>query len=155
MTTAATSPTTWDAEILAALTSHVTAEKDLLADYARAAEEVSDPDVRYLLGLILEDEARHHRIFLEMANALRTVRGWQRVEPSVPDRSRGALTADVQELTGRLLAAERADMRELRELRRRLRPVSDTTLWPLLVDLMALDTEKHLRILKAISSRGA
>lgn len=154
MTTTA-SRTTWDAEVLDALNSHVLNEKDLLADYAGAAQGAMDPDVRYLLDLILEDETRHHRIFLEMANALRGAQGWQRVEPSVPDRSHRALAPDVRQLTGRLLAAERADRRELRALRRRLRPVADTTLWSLLVDLMALDTEKHLRILKTIAAREA
>lgn len=154
MTTVTARPTTWDAEVLDALTAHLRAEKELLADYARAAERATEPDVRYLLRLILDDEARHHRVFQEMANALRNARDWRRQEPRVPDRGQGGISAELRGLTERLLAAERTDRRELRALRRRLRPVADTTLWALLVDLMALDTEKHVRILESIAARA-
>lgn len=154
MTNATARSTTWDTGVLDALTAHVTAEKELLSDYARAAERAADPDVRYLLRLILEDEERHHRVFQEMANALRNARDWRREEPSVPDRGRGGVSAELQGMTERLLAAERDDRRDLRALRRQLRPVADTTLWALLVDLMALDTEKHVRILESIAERA-
>ena len=48
-----------------------------------------------------------------------------------------------------LLASEKKDRTELRRLRRRLRSYSGT-MWPLLIDLMLLDTDKHTRILRYV-----
>jgi len=144
---------TWDAEILDRLHAHVESERGLLADYADAMTSIEEPDVRYLMGMIVEDEARHHRIFEELVHALEKVRTWQQVEPSVPERATRPLREDVRQITERFLAAEHEDRRQLRALRRTLAPVADTTLWALLVDLMTLDTEKHIRILEAITGR--
>jgi hypothetical protein len=49
--------------------------------------------------------------------------------------------------TKRLLASEKKDRAELRRLRRRLRSYSGT-IWPLLIDLMRSDTQKHIHILR-------
>lgn len=146
---------TWEGDVLAELSSHVEAEREVLAEYARAAETVEEPDVRYLIRLILDDEVRHHRLLEEIARSLHSAADWQEHTPRVPDRGSQPLSEDVRRLTARFLAVEREDRRSLRALRHRLRPVQDTTLWPLLVDLMALDTEKHLRILKALAARGS
>ncbi|HLW44848.1 MAG TPA: hypothetical protein VKR78_01430 [Acidimicrobiales bacterium] len=146
---------TWDGEILDQLHGHVESERSLLADYSAAVSSIEDADVRYLMRLILDDEVRHHRMFEELAHALEGLRGWTHVEPSVPDRSTRPLGADVLRLTERFLEAEHEDRRQLKALRRKLAPVADTTLWALLVDLMALDTEKHIRILEAIAHRKA
>ena len=48
------------------------------------------------------------------------------------------------------LAAERADAKQLRALRKELRPFRDTSLWVLLVELMEQDTAKHIRLLSFI-----
>ena len=46
-----------------------------------------------------------------------------------------------------LVAREKADLRELKKLKKDLRDFKDTTLWSLLVDLMQRDTEKHIALL--------
>ncbi len=146
---------TWDAQILDQLRGHVEAEKSLLSEYADAMASIEEADVRYLIGLIVEDEIRHHRTFEELVHALEGVRDWQRVEPAVPGRTSAPLRPDVRRITDRFLESEREDRRQLKALRRTLAPVADTTLWALLVDLMAADTEKHIRILEAIAARKA
>jgi rubrerythrin len=138
---------TWVDKVLARLGSHVEAEQNVLADYAAVAETVDAPDVRYLMRLILDDERRHHRIFQEMTRAVQAGLEGRHLEPEVPALTGRPLPEAVRALTRRLLAVEREDERELKSLRRQLRPVADTTLWALLVDLMALDTKKHERIL--------
>ena len=58
---------------------------------------------------------------------------------------------DVQRLlapTEHFLAAEREDRRRLRDLSRALRPLRNEHLWPLIVELMEIDTRKHVRILE-------
>ena len=145
---------TWDESVLDRLTDHIAAEREVLAEYQKAAELVEAPDVRYLMRLILDDERRHHRIFEEMARAVQGAREWRQLEPKVPGLSAQPLPDDVRGLTEHLLAAEREDARQLKALRRQLKPVADTTLWALLIDLMALDTEKHERILEFITDHA-
>lgn len=143
----------WDDELLDLMRAHVEAERTLLSEYADAVLRIEEADVRYLMSLILEDESRHHRMFEDMVRALEGARTWKHMEPSVPERTTDPLGQDVQRITEQFLEAERDDRRELKKLRRKLSPVEDTTLWALLVDLMALDTEKHVRILETIASR--
>lgn len=143
----------WDATLLEQLSAHVQAEREVLAGYAVAAETVEEADVRYLINLIVEDEMRHHRVLEEMVHALEGAMRWEHVDPAVPERTHRPLSPEVRRLTERFLEIERADKRELRDLRRELSPVADTTLWPLLVDLMSLDTDKHLRILEHLAGR--
>lgn len=138
---------TWDEEVSARLNAHIESERDVLAEYAAAVEKIDAPDVRYLIQLILDDERRHHRTLREIARAVRAAQEWHHRKPQIPDMNREALPEAMRTLTTRLLAVEREDERELKALRRQLQPVADTTLWALLVDLMALDTEKHERIL--------
>ena len=143
----------WDADMLGRLADHVRAESTLIDEYAEAARTVDEPDVRYLIELIVDDEARHHRNFAEIVHAVESVRSWRDVEPSVPPRGTRPLSAELRATTERFLEAEREDRRHLKDLRRRLAPVADTTLWALLVDMMLLDTEKHIRILETIAAR--
>lgn len=144
---------TWDEAILGQLHDHVAGERGLISEYADALSGIDAADVRYLIGLILEDEARHHHMFEELVNTVEGARSGRQVEPRLPGRATRPLPEDVRRVTERFLAAEREDRRRLRALRRRLSPVADTTVWALVVDLMAIDTEKHIRILEAIASR--
>lgn len=137
-------------ELVHLLATHAQKEGAILERYRRFATEATSPAVRYLVKLIVDDEERHHRLLAEMANAI----AWEGQSPvqSVPDVFDGVdevLSAE----TEALLDAERADSRELKRLQRRLETFSDTTMWPLIVDLMLLDTEKHIHILRFIASR--
>lgn len=53
---------------------------------------------------------------------------------------------EVLAVTERLLKREK-EASELKQLRRELHDVRDTTLWDLLIDLMQRDTDKHIAIL--------
>ena len=108
--------------------------------------------VAYLIDMILADEVRHHQMFAELANA---------IAPSgraVADASAVPLPTPIDEdkripmlmRTRELLEAERKDEHELKELQHELRPVRDRTIWPLLVEMMALDTEKHMKMLHRV-----
>ena len=58
------------------------------------------------------------------------------------------------EETHRLLELERHDRRELKHLRKNLRPFTNASLWEVIVDLMLLDTEKHIRILELVAKNS-
>jgi rubrerythrin len=139
---------TGDREVVEWITGHGKKEGALLERYERFAQEASSPVSRYLVKLIIEDERRHHVVLAEIAEAI----AWGGVadaRPSIPRLVEGGADAELIEETRKLLKSEKRDRAELRRLRRRLRSYSGTV-WPLLVDLMMRDTQKHTRILRYI-----
>jgi rubrerythrin len=144
----------WEAALLDHLTEHRQTEGELLAAYQRVVESTQSEYVSYLFGLILEDEVRHHRIFEELANALRAPVE-RTVGPKVPAVEAVANPEVLLEVTERLLDAEEADARALKRLSRDkdLRLMRGHSLWPLLIELMEHDTQKHEAILRFIRAR--
>jgi hypothetical protein len=144
----------WDQNLLAHFQAHVEGEWELLEEYAKVGEGAPEY-VRYLVDLILADEARHHQTFRELVNRIRSDVDWRDYGPRVPyidrDRAQGPALAAASE---RLLAFERDDEHALHRLQRELRPVRDTTLFSLLVKVMELDTKKHIAILEFIRDRA-
>ena len=137
----------WEQELYERLVQHIASESEVLARYEGMAEE-SSGHVRFLLDLIAEDEARHHRLYDQWA---RTVRDMVLVtEPGdaipdlTPESDPGRLVAAVDDL----LAVEKDDAHQLKGLEKSLKDVRHTTVWPLLVELMEMDTRKHIKILE-------
>jgi hypothetical protein len=79
-----TGASVWEQKLFGILTSHEAAERSLLEQYRDAAEDSGSPAFRYLVALILEDEVRHHRLFRDLADALRTDAELRSGEPAVP-----------------------------------------------------------------------
>ena len=138
----------WEEELYEHLASHEESERGLLAQYQQASERSRSDAFRYLTGLIVEDEIRHHRLFGQLASALRSDAELRSDQPAVPRLDHwGPDTAQVVELTESLLENEYADARELRRLAAHLEDLEGVSLWPLLVKLMEMDTAKHIEIL--------
>ena len=139
-----------DARILATLRAHDERERAILASYRDLVDESTDEGVRYLGRLIIDDEERHHEVIREMANRVDSwMQGGASVEPSTPSLT-PRVDADLLEETGRLIALERQDAKELRLLHKELRYAPPTSLLPLLVNLMLHDTARHIEILRFI-----
>lgn len=142
----------WDERLLARFDEHESGELELLQAYLEFRD--SGPEhVRYLADMILQDEARHHETFRQLVNRVRSDIDFRDYEPKVPYLTReraGDRRAALIAATERLLTFEREDMSSLRHLAKELRPVRDTTLFSLLVELMELDTKKHIAILEFI-----
>jgi rubrerythrin len=140
----------WDESLLRHFSEHVEGERELLEAYVEFRE--SGPEhVRYLVDLILDDEAHHHRTFRELVNRLKSDIDWKDYGPQVPYLDKkSADRATLLEATERFLTFEREDAKSLAALQKELRPVRDTTLFSLLVELMQLDTKKHITILEFI-----
>lgn len=69
-------------------------------------------------------------------------------DPAIPRLDLHLVDGEVvRDLTEQRVAREKADLRELKKLKKDLRDFKDTTLWSLLVDLMLRDTEKHIALL--------
>jgi hypothetical protein len=139
-----------DEQLLAHFEEHVESELDLLQAYL-AVRDTGPEHIRYLIDMILEDEGRHHRTFKELANRIRSDIDFRDYGPMVPYLKRVAADREALiEATDRLLAFEHDDARALRQLTKELKPLRNTTLFSLLVELMALDTKKHVAILAFI-----
>ena len=141
-------------ELVDLLSHHGSEEGAILATYEVLANESEDESIRYLVNLVLDDERRHHRLLAEMANAMAWGTVKANAEPATPDLSR-QMDAALLAQTKQLRRFEEKDSHDLEQLRKRLRPYADTTLWVLLVDLMLLDTKKHTTILKFLEKRKA
>jgi rubrerythrin len=145
-------PVGWARALANHLSWHMDTEREVLREYGRFAEEVSDERLRYLINLVLDDEVRHHRVFTELVNWLRAETETREVPgPRVPDdmpthEDRGAILAK----TKHLLEVEREDAKELKALRREIDKVEDTAWWDILIEAMELDTKKHIKILEFI-----
>lgn len=144
-------------ELVELLARHGSEEGALLERYQRFTQDASTADMRYLVQLIIDDERRHHRLLVEMANAIAW--GWSgwSPDPAVPALTTavgGSAQEALMHETRLLLQAEKRDRVELQRLRKHLRLYADTTLWTLVVDLMLLDTEKHTRILGFIAKHA-
>jgi len=113
----AAGPSAWARELHAHLTSHVEIERGMLEEYRSAAEASSSKAFEYLVNLLIEDEIRHHRIFLELADSLETMSLRPGADPQVPylDFNRTNKEA-VLDLTETLLEKEQQDALELKRL---------------------------------------
>lgn len=144
----------WEQQIWAMFATHVERESEFIGSYEQVAADAQSECVRYLVGLILEDEKRHHRQFAELAHAVASSYEAPPVKPHVPNAWPKEDQPGFKETTKRFIAAEREDARELKHLKKALRSVRDTTVWSLLVELMELDTEKHMRILEFLRDQA-
>jgi ferritin len=141
----------WEEEMYEHLISHVENERDLLVTYQQAASYSHSPAFQYLASLIVDDEMRHHRMFEELAEALRTEAELRPENPVIPRLDHWGADPDrVVGLTEGLIAEEERDAEKLRRLAKELRDVKDTTMWHLIVRLMEMDTAKHLEILNFV-----
>ena len=141
--------------LLANLDRHVASEEAVLDSYVEFAR--SGPEfVRYLVNLIAEDEARHHRILREMVNRVVGEVEFRTMSPSVPYTDfQGTDRERLVEETARFLALEREDLASLKELTKALRRQRRCGLIPVLVEFMELDTKKHIALLEFIAESAA
>jgi len=141
----------WEEELYEHLTSHVENERELLQTYQQAASYSGSAAFRYLASLIVEDEVRHHRMFEELAEALRTDVEMRPENPHIPRLDQwGGDRERIVGLTEGLIAEEERDADDLGRLAKELREVKDTTMWHLIIRLMEMDTAKHLEILNFV-----
>ncbi len=156
MSTRIAGASVWEQEIYDYVTSHVSQEGAILQEYEELAKDPSgSPAFRYVAGLILADERRHHQLFNDLAESIRQMAELRAEDEPIP--SLRGLRADrdrIRAVTERLLQSERDDAKMLKELAKKMTDLRETTLWGLLIELMQDDTDKHIKILKFIRDRA-
>jgi rubrerythrin len=144
----------WEEHLIDLFETHLKTEASVLESYEGLAKASDDEYIGYLVGLIVDDERRHHALFSQMLNTIRSEVEWRDVKPNVPSLrfTPNSRRAELIEHTNRLLEIERDDARALRVLKRELKPVAKTSLLSLLVEMMEADTAKHVGILERIKA---
>lgn len=154
MSTRIVGASVWEQALYDHVYGHIEAEQAIVHEYAHLAESARSEALRYLAGLILEDERRHHRSFVELAQSIKAFAelGGE-ARPIPPLRGLRDEGPDALALTEKFIGIEEDDLAELRRIERDLEEVRDTSLWALVVQLMMDDTRKHLRILRFVRDR--
>ncbi len=138
-------------EVVEALDRHGREEAELLARYEQYVARSGSPVSKYLVGLVMDEERRHHQMLEELANTIAWGHlGDQALQLPLEAGGRARPDRVLRAETRSLLRHERRDRRQIRALGRRLRRYGDEALWGLLIELMRLDTEKHVSILRFI-----
>lgn len=138
------------------LTSHESREEETLAGYRQLAEMLPTADLRYVARLILFDEERHHQLFEDLGETVFAFDNLAARGMPVPPISGEAAPAVRQETLRNLelfITLEEQERADLERLAAGLESSRDTTLWPLLVRIMAEDTERHLELLAFMRRR--
>jgi len=148
--------------LLRVFEAHTAAETDTLVEYRRLAESSPDPTIALLMQLVLEDEERHHGLLARMSSRLHDALDWTHTAdalptdkaPAVNDRTaavtRTATLAAIREFARH----EREGAHQLREIAKQQRDLYGG-LFSLILQIMAMDSEKHETILRFIDQRLA
>jgi rubrerythrin len=150
---APTTPPSMSERLIRALEAHASAEAHDLATYEELAEHSSDPVLKLLISLVAEDEQRHHSLLQSMVRRLQEEVEFVSSPTALPVES-GAEAVD-RELAATLRTLIRDEHEGARHLRHiaRQEPHLYHGLYPLLLEVIARDSEKHATILRYLLLR--
>jgi len=138
--------------LLQALNAHIAAEADALAAYRRLAETALDPVVRMLMGLILEDEERHHSLMGRIAARLRDDLQWGHSAEALPTGQAEQPSDQEMEALRTFIYGEQEGIRQLRRFADESAGIHDG-LPSMLLEMMVTDSQKHEQILRFLYRR--
>ena len=140
--------------LLQAIQQHAEEEASTIQTYARIGRETSDPVVAFVMQFLVDDEQRHHALFARMASSLHDRFNWAPDSTAQPFDSAGRAQGDAE--TARQVRAladeERRGAQALCDLASRQDP-GDADLVCLLLEAMAMDSDKHAHLLTFVASR--
>ena len=140
--------------ILEAVARHAAAERNALDQYEYIGAASGDPVIALVMRIILEDEQRHHGLLKRMEASLRDALRWTHSPEALP----AAAQPDAP-IAGELATAARVLIEEERTGARYIRGLAhvekgiDSGLHSLLLEMMAMDSEKHARLLQFVYDR--
>jgi hypothetical protein len=146
-------PPSLSERVIRALEAHASAEAHDLATCETLAQRSSDPVMKMLIGLVAEDERRHHSLLRSMVRRLQEEVEFVPSATALPVESADA--ADDSELSTTLRGLIRDEHEGARHLRHiaRQEPHLYDGLYPLLLETVARDSEKHATILRYLLLR--
>jgi rubrerythrin len=133
---------------------HATLEAEALGSYEHLAEASHDPVIALVMRLILEDEERHHGLLKRISTTLRDALNWT-YSPGALPRSNTNATPEAEDLSALarvLINEEKTGAQALRRLAYREKGLG-SGLDSLLLEMMAMDSDKHARLLQFVQRR--
>src|SRR6516164_1333320 len=138
-----------------AVERHAQAESDALEQYEYLGKASGDPVIALVMRLILEDEERHHGLLKRIEASLRDALNWTHspnaLPNDVPDQP-SVSPSELAQMTRELINEEHTGARYIRDLAHQERGI-DAGLHSLLLEMMAMDSEKHARMLQFVQER--
>ncbi len=140
--------------LLDAVERHATMEAEALGSYDHLAKASNDPVIALVMRLILEDEERHHGLLKRIASTLRDALNWTYSPGALPRSSADATpgAGDLSALARVLINEEKTGAQALRRLAYREKGLG-SGLDSLLLEMMAMDSDKHARLLQFVQHR--
>jgi rubrerythrin len=142
--------------LLDAVERHAAGEQEALGVYAEIGRVSGDPAISLVMGLILDDEQRHHGLLRRIESSLRDALYWTHSPNSLPDTTtpQEPIASELADVVRVLIAEEHTGARHMRELAKREQGIG-SGLHSLLMEMMAMDSEKHARLLQFVQDRLA
>jgi hypothetical protein len=141
--------------LLDAVERHAQAESDALEQYEYLGNASGDPVIALVMRLILEDEERHHGLLKRIEASLRDALDWTHSPNALPTDERkppSASPTELAKLTRELINEEHTGARHIRDLANKEKGI-EGGLHSLLLEMMAMDSEKHARMLQFVQER--
>jgi hypothetical protein len=140
----------WDERLLSHIETHLTQEK-AAASFYEALAEMGDRQVGYLARIVAADERRHHRMLVELLTSVGRIAAEEQCGSSFANTASDSPKLDALiKAVEELIRVEKSDAVDAKQLKRDIRSVPDGSLWLMIIEIMSLNAETHLRILKAI-----
>jgi rubrerythrin len=145
-----------DEYLLQAIEGHINAERSALSQYRDLAQKTKDPVVELIIGIVLEDEERHHSLLRRLAARLKDDLFWRHSTEALTAPSTTpedpASSESIRELLRKFVASERKGVHELEEFAGRADGLYGGLPTELL-EMMAMDSQKHEHLLRFLFHR--
>jgi len=140
--------------LLQSVERHALAEQESLKQYEQLGSASGDPVIALVMQLILDDEERHHGLLKRIEASLHDAVNWTHSPDALPSAAASvpSRASDLGDTARALIEEERTGVRILRNLARREKDI-DGGLHSLLIEMMAMDSEKHARLLEFVRDR--
>jgi rubrerythrin len=140
-------------QLMTEIHSQTIQEERLLSTYREIAQESTDPLIRFLLGLVVADEERHHELTSRMISRLRDELSLSRA--GTPQRRASRRSGKAEPLIRSLdlvIEAERGAIQEYEKLKQESEGLA-RDVFALLYSTMIHDSQKHVGILEFLRAR--
>jgi hypothetical protein len=149
-----TQPPSLSERVIRALEAHASAEAHDVATCEQVMQRSEDPVVKLLVGMIVEDEQRHHSLLQSMVRRLQEEVEFVSSPTALPVGDDDVDNSDTELPTTlrNLIRDEHEAARHLRHIARQ-EPHMYGGLYPILLETIARDSEKHATIFRFLLQR--
>ena len=139
--------------LLTEFENHDLKEGDFIRSYKEIAQKSKDSSIKFLLQMIISDEEKHHAVIHAMASSLKGSLTWTRPQDALPSSGEvGEERGELLKLTADFIEHEKQGIKETKDLIKASKGYY-RGLFPLLLQTMIYDSEKHIAVLEFLHGR--